>query len=691
VSRTKGKIVARPATRVGYFSNALGDWRAGRLVWMHAQDQKPANYAIYFDLLPAGKRPQALPPRAWVGDGTPRCDQAGRTTFGTDHCRIDVDDWDGDGLVDVIVGEQGGHVFVWPNLGTNHRPEFRYGQYVFADGNPLDAGEGSAPQVVDWDGDGVKDLLVGTHWNRLLFYRNAGSDRERRFEYRGPVTVDGRELELPITPLARGSSDIFKRDYYPSPQTVDWDGDGDVDPLAGGYITGMIFFYENQGRSADGTPRLRLRGPLEADGKPLNVRYWCASPAVGDLDGDGDLDLLSGNFPIYLRAGEREQVDVVLYYENVGTRAQPRLVERPLPSRGKQPHASLATPRLADWDGDGDLDLVVSSREDLFLFENEGAADKPMFALHGNAVETPWGLAAIAADQFRDWNGDGRLDVVQNYTVRLNNGAGNPFAWPKTVSALPAGQYIAHPSGIGDDWFWPYLDDFDSDGKVDVLFGDWSGNVWLHRNQSTSPSRSDEQKFDLAGFRFKLADGELLKVGPIGKDIDKDFDALQGARTVLTAADFDRDGRRDLVVGDTYGKIRYFRNQGPQSGGSEPVFAAGVEIADMGIRGLVDSTDWNGDGRMDVVAGSANGRVRVLINQIGASPQPGDGKAPFAEGFDPHLPPIDQPRVLMADLNGDGDQDLFLPSTQGACFIERSFLELGYARAELRAVERKRQ
>ena len=104
---------------------------------------------------------------------------------------------------------------------------------------------------------------------------------------------------------------------------------------------------------------------------------------------------------------------------------------------------------------------------------------------------------------------------------------------------------------------------------------------------------------------------------------------------------------------------------------------------DLGIRLQVDSSDWNGDGWMDVIAGAANGRVRVFLNK-------GDSGSPrFAEGLDPKLPPIEQPRVLMADLNGDGDEDLFLPSIQGSCFIERSFLKHGYAAAELTAVEQK--
>jgi hypothetical protein len=90
----------------------------------------------------------------------------------------------------------------------------------------------------------------------------------------------------------------------------------------------------------------------------------------------------------------------------------------------------------------------------------------------------------------------------------------------------------------------------------------------------------------------------------------------------------------------------------------------------------VDFIDWDDDGTPDVIAGAANGRVRVFLAR------PGEPAARrFAAGLDPGLPPIVQPRILAVDLNGDGDTDLFLPSTQGSVWLERSFLRHGYAAA----------
>ncbi len=105
-----------------------------------------------------------------------------------------------------------------------------------------------------------------------------GSDKSPELEFRGLVEADGQPLELPVTPVPE-APEVFKVDYYPVLTACDWDADGDQDILAGGYITGRIYLYENTA-GAGKAMQLHLVGPIEADGKPLDVS-WAAAQAVG--------------------------------------------------------------------------------------------------------------------------------------------------------------------------------------------------------------------------------------------------------------------------------------------------------------------------------------------------------------------------------------------------------------------------
>jgi hypothetical protein len=443
--------------------------------------------------------------------------------------------------------------------------------------------------------------------------------------------------------------------------------------LAGGYVTGRIFFYENMGRDADGTPKLAFRGPLEADGKPLNVVEWCASPCVADFDGDGDLDVMSGGHP--MSPARMNDKLFLRYYENVGSRTEAKLMQKPFPAKGKTPSGSSATARAADLNGDGLLDLAVSSGNNIYLMYNVGSAQKPVFDADVKPVPSAWGSAPLPGPLFFDFNKDGLPDIVDDYVIRLNTGKGNPYFFKDPVSILPRDVRIDHQVKIGDGWFWPYLSDFDGDGDIDILFGDWHGTVWYHRNNGSA----DKPDFDQAGYRFKTTEGKEIKVGPIDKDITKDFQALQGARTTLTVADFDGDGLNDLAIGDTYGVIRAYRNVGPKDA---PVFEPAVQVADQKTRLMVDSADWDGDGKIDIIGGSNN--VRMYLNQSEK------GKLKFGEPIDPKLPPIKGPRTVAVDMNHDGDEDLFMSSGQGSVLVERSFVRNGgYAQGKVTKLERK--
>jgi hypothetical protein len=652
--------------RWGDFYNVLGDGAAGRLVWIHTQiGQENAFYEISFRLLPEGRLPDRMPPRGFVGDGSHRCAPLGAGSTGMIHSRVSVADWNSDGLPDLLIGGAQGHVLFYPNRGTRTQPEFPFARFVStADGRPLDVGWSAAPLAVDWDGDGVTDLLCGAERNRILFFRNEGTNRAPRLVNKGFVTADGKPIELPVAPVPKSPAGVYQLDYYPVLDAVDWNGDGKIDLLAGGFVTGRVYFFENVGTNRDGTPRLTFRGPLEADGKPLNVGDWAAAPCAADFDGDGDLDLICGNMPINAAGGDSADAEHFLrYYENVGTRTRPRLIQRPFPKVGRFPNATLSTPRAVDLNGDGLLDLVVSAGENVYIYYNIGTRRSPKFAVHDRPLPAHWGSLPLPTSnlQFLHWDGDGRLDMLSGLTVYRNKGDGDFEPRP----LLSPDNHIEHP-GTGDGWMFTQLADLDGDGRLDLLYGTHSGHIYFHRNLGGQPPRFDE-----TGRKLLLADGRPIHVGPMpGQKMD--FDVLQGARTTFTVADFAGDGRLDLVVGDTYGKLRYYRNVGTRQ---EPRFASGLELGDLKIRVVPCAADWDGDGRVNVVASAASGTV-VLYRNLGG------GR--FAAATPLHFPPVPYgPHVAVTDWNRDGDADLIVGTDYGYfCWFERSFLEHGYARAQ---------
>ena len=674
-----GELKFVPQRNWGYLNETLGEWDGGNLAWTHTQQaNKPSYYAIYFDLLPEGSQPDELPRTGFVGDGTERVEETGASTHGLFLSRGEVADWNGDGLTDILVGGSRGNVIWYPNRGTKEKPSFPYPKQMFtADGKPLDVGFSATPLVIDWDGDNVSDLVCGAEWNRVVWYKNTGTNAAPKLVYKGLVYADDKPLELPHEPVPEIKS-IYKADYHPVLAAADINGDGRPDLLAGGYITGRIYFFENMGRSGEQTPVLSFRGPLEADGQPLDVA-WCAAPAIADVDGDGLLDIVSGTMPMTAEGGDSASSDFLYLFRNVGTKTEPRFAKQKFPSSGEFPVRSLAAPRLVDLNNDGLLDLVVVISKDLSIYYNIGTKTSPVWEyaapLPGKWHDAPLWSSWDLSTQLMDWNGDNHFDIVEGFTVRLNMNKGNPQFFSKPQGFIGT-EKIFHKSPTGDQWTFKYVADVDGDGKQDILCGVHEGWVYLHRNLSSG----EQVKFDTKGLRLNTEDSNPIKVGPIPTQ-NWDFDILQGARTTLAATDFDHDGKVDLVINDNYGILRYYRNQ---TGGPNPTFALPLVIAKLSgsVVPTPTITDWNEDGWPDILAQSGQ-VLNIVMNkgkQEGSRFLPAKALIESNQKAGLYLPYASV--VNSVDWNEDGDVDLMATASYGyQCWYERSFLEHGYAPA----------
>jgi hypothetical protein len=145
----------------------------------------------------------------------------------------------------------------------------------------------------------------------------------------------------------------------------------------------------------------------------------------------------------------------------------------------------------------------------------------------------------------------------------------------------------------------PHIVDWNQDSRKDVLCGNTGGTIYLLINEGTNADPLFNSQSEI------MDGGEKLKV------------FYTSAPTVV---DWNRDGKKDLLVGDAYGNIHYFENQGteenPLFDGSSPLKVDG-EIIDIGWGARPDVADWDGDGIMDLLCGvEGTGKV-VYFKAIG--------------------------------------------------------------------------
>lgn len=482
---------------------------------------------------------------------------------------------------------------------------------------------GSAQQVAvgDFTGDGRQDIAVSYPGGLDVLPRNALG------------------FDAPISVSASVSSPM---------EIGDFTGDGRLD-LA--YLSGSQVAILP--RNAANT-NFDLQFIVGSTGFQMN------RIAVGDFTGDGRADIATLNFV----GGSPGSVSV---FRRTGT--SPNLDLSPMTTLGSTNFTDVA---LGDFDNDGRQDLATATSNTPSIAIQKGSGNGSFTNLT-NAVLNNGNLLnsqIIAAD----FNNDGNTDlIVGNNTINgfsLFQGAGNgSFA-----------AAIDFPLG-----FFPIrfaVGDFNGDNRQDLAINRQNSNQTLiYLRNAANSGFETAVTISHAGSPNSFAVGDFnndgnddFAVGLLNTNIfavvlrnaaNNGFDAPVSYLTAtgnpqLTAADFDADGNLDLAYGANDISVYY----GSATGTFGKPTGYGFLTA-----GYVESGDFNGDGRQDIVAAvgnfnGANGRANVIVLLRNAANNGFDSPAGFNGSY--ILQNSQTQKIIVGEVNGDGRQDLITSnSTNG--------------------------
>lgn len=282
-------------------------------------------------------------------------------------------DLDGDLDLDLVIGRANG-ISYFENTGNTSVPVFTERTAASNPFSSLDAvlfGQTpAAPALADWDADGDLDLLWAT-FAGLTAYENTGTANAASFAPLGPGNpFDGLFTDFAISPV---------------PAFADMDGDLDYDLVVSKFDLRMRY-YENIGSPT--SPSYNLVGPGDPFA-PVSLGFD-GSPALGDTDGDGDVDLVVASFFADVVANPVQ----VKFFENTGNASAAHLTAVSEVFDGQfSIYVSRTAPALGDLDGDGDQDLLLAVDGELLpsglggtLFRYYEAIENPVVFKPQNSV-----------------------------------------------------------------------------------------------------------------------------------------------------------------------------------------------------------------------------------------------------------------------------------------------------------------
>lgn len=377
----------------------------------------------------------------------------------------------------------------------------------------------------DYDGDGLTDLLLtGAADRQDRLFRNRGN-----FRFEDVTAIAGLRAGLESIGAAVG----------------DFDLDGRPDALLAG-VNGVILYRNTTKGFVDVTAAAGLTDT-----------GWSVAAGWFDLDSDGDLDLFLVHYVVWPPAQDRACLDPAgkkrVYchpkyfaptanrlFRNRGNGTFEDITQSSGIGRSLGKGMSVS---IADYDGDGRPDVFVPNDAlPNFLFHNLGNGRFEEVALAAGVYLPDSGRAVSGmGSDFRDVNNDGRPDLIltalagESFPLFMNSGHG--FEDHTARSRLAAA--VGRRSGWG-----VAIADFDNDGRKDIL---------------TANSHVMDNIDEHSGDKYRLPLSLFLNRGNAFADAGPLFGA-PAAHRGMVVADFDNDGRLDVVVSRLGEEPQLWRN-----------------------------------------------------------------------------------------------------------------------------------
>jgi hypothetical protein len=458
-----------------------------------------------------------------------------------------------------FAGLPAAHTYAYPYNPLPTQPGFEGGKSF----SGLSAWYGS-PTLADINKDGKQEIIFGGTDGMIYAVSSSGT---LLWQVNGAAAINAVALHPSAIRVES------------APAVADVDGDGwpeiavSLDPGAGvSNANGGVILLRHDGTIMPGWPKLGADHFRQgySDG------FW-SSPALGDVDGDGKLEIVAGGWDMQVH---------IWRYDGTELPGWPRVAFDTV----------WSSPALADLNRDGKLEIVIGTDAAdggyLHAYRVDGT-DLPGFPKHID--QTIYSSPAVA-----DLNGDGSLDIVvgtgnfysgRGYAVYAWDASGNPLpGWP-----VATGSYVMSSPSVGD---------IDGDGKPEVVVGANDGKLYaFHGNGST-----------VAGWPV------LIKETSVGLN-----SPLFYASPVL--ANFDGDPYPEVYINqycDTVvldGNGRYLTQEGASNTGKPSMY-----IANSYCQSNTPAvSDIDGDGKLEVVriAGTtsqSNGNAQVYVWQTQHAP-----------------------------------------------------------------------